>query len=156
VIKIIDFEDPVKDFRFYDPLVFQMLGLWLKSWPAIWESQSIEFASVVYSESTDLLTGDREALVNGLLEIKTEQALVHAFRQSKSLAQFTQQMHIWFDAFRTLKLIHNLRDSGLPGIDYATLADNQIYTSLLEIDSDLGGFHNRLQNNLSQQPTVAC
>jgi len=156
VIKITDFEDPVKDFRFYDPLVFEMLGLWLKSWPAIWESQSTEFASVVCSESTGILTGNRKALVNGLLEIKTEQALVHAFRQSKSLAQFTQQMHIWFDAFRTLKLIHNLRDSGLPGIDYATLAGNQTYTRLLAIDSDLNDFHNRLQNSLSQETTVAC
>jgi hypothetical protein len=154
VIKITDFEDPVMGFRFYDPLVFEMLGLWLKSWPAIWESQSTEFASAVYSESTEILTGNQEALVNGLLEIKTEQALVHAFRQSKSLAQFTQQMHIWFDAFRTLKLIHNLRDSGLPGIDYATLAGKQIYTSLLVIDSDLNAFHNRLLNNLSQQPTM--
>lgn len=148
VIKITDFEDPVKDFRFYDPLVFQMLGLWLKSWPAIWESQSTEFASVISSEKVDKLESNHQSLISGLLELKTEQALVHAFRQSKSLAQFTQQMHIWFDAFRTLKLIHNLRDSGLPGIDYATLADNQIYTSLLAIDSDLNGFHNRLQSNL--------
>jgi hypothetical protein len=149
VIKITDLEDPVKDFRFYDPVVFELLGLWLESWPAIWQSQSTEFASVISSEKTDKLASNRESLITGLLEIKTEQALVHAFRQSKSLAQFTQQMHIWFDAFRTLKLIHYLRDSGLPGIDYAELADHKTYARLLAMDSDLECFHSLLQNNLS-------
>ena len=149
VIKITDMEEPVNDFRFYDPLVFEMLGIWLQSWPAIWQSQSTEFASVLFPETADKLAGNRQALISGLLGIKTEQALVHAFKQSKSLGQFTQQMHIWFDAFRALKLIHSLRDSGLPGLDYTALVDNQAYARLLTIDSDLNGFNKRLKNYLS-------
>jgi len=149
VIKITDLEDPLNDFRFYDPMVFEMLGIWLQSWPAIWQSQSTDFASALFSETADKLAGNRQALISGLLGIKTEQALVHAFKQSKSLGQFTQQMHIWFDAFRALKLIHSLRDSGLPGLDYTALVDNQAYARLLTMDSDLSGFNKRLKNYLS-------
>jgi hypothetical protein len=149
VIKITDMENPLNDFRFYDPLVFEMLGVWLQSWPAIWESQSIDFASVIFSETADKLASNQHALMIGLLGIKTELALVHAFKQSKSLAQFTRQMHIWFDAFRALKLIHSLRDSGLQGIDYAALVNNQAYADLLALDSDLNAFNKRLKNYLS-------
>jgi len=149
VINITDLEDPVEDFRFYNPAVFEMLGLWLQSWPAIWQSQSTDFEAVINSEVADKSKNNWRALITGLLEIKTEQALVHAFRQSKDFEQFTKQMHTWFDAFRTLKLIHSLRDSGMPGIEYAALIYNQTYARFLTMDSDLKSFHNRLQSYLA-------
>jgi len=130
VIKITDMTDPVKDFRFYDPTVFELLQQWLQSLPAIWKSRSKDLATNIESQS----------LLAGLKQIKTDQALDHAFRQSKDLDQFTRQMHTWFDAFRTLKLIHILRDLHLPTISYAELAGSQTYSRLLRTDPDLLAF----------------
>jgi len=130
VIKITDLTDPVRDFRFYDPAVFELLQQWLQSLPAIWKSHSKDLATNIESQS----------LLAGLKQIKTDQALDHAFRQSKDLDQFTRQMHTWFDAFRTLKLIHILRDLHLPTISYAELVGSQTYSRLLRTDPDLLAF----------------
>jgi hypothetical protein len=127
VIKITDLADPVRDFRFYDPAVFELLRQWLHSLPAIWQSRSKDLATSIESQS----------LLAALKQIKTDQALDHAFRQSKDLDQFTRQMHTWFDAFRTLKLIHILRDLHLPVISYAELVRNQTYSRLLRLDPNL-------------------
>jgi hypothetical protein len=82
----------------------------------------------------------RQALLDGLKKIKTGQALEHAFRQSKNPEQFARQMHTWFDAFRTLKLIHHLRDFYQPNISYATLEANSSYRHLLACDAELSAF----------------
>ncbi len=84
--------------------------------------------------------------------MKTDQALEHAFRQSRSLDQFTRQVHTWFDAFRTLKLIHFLRDDCLPSISYVELETSALYRHLLTEDPDLLAFHNRLRKNPEMEP----
>lgn len=158
VIKITELTNPVRDFRFYDPAVFELLRLWLQRLPAIWSSGSTQLDSVIFSDQglDDFANGDhdREAIQDSVLlvlrTIKTEQALAHAFRQSKDLAQFTRQMHTWFDAFRTLKLIHGLRDSCLPAINYAALETNQVFTDLLAHDQELMVFHQQLSRKLNE------
>jgi len=141
VIKITDLTDPVRDFRFYDPAVFELLQQWLQSLPAIWSSCSKDLATNIESQS----------LLAGLKQIKTDKALDHAFRQSKDLDQFTRQMHTWFDAFRTLKLIHILRDLHFPTISYVELVRHQIYSRLLTKDLDLLAFHEHLKKDQSQE-----
>jgi len=122
VIKITDLADQLREFRFYDPAVFELLNLWLQSLPAVWKSGSNELCNMP------------ESLLTGLMKIKTEQALTHAFKQSKDLNQFTRQMTIWFDAFRTLKLIHSLRDHGLPSISYAELMEHRTYREIQRLN----------------------
>ena len=61
-------------------------------------------------------------------------------------------MHTWFDAFRTLKLIHFLRDQYLPSIAYAKLKANTQYQHLLMTDPDLLAFHVRLRKTLATEP----
>jgi recombinational DNA repair protein (RecF pathway) len=41
-------------------------------------------------------------------------ALAHCARQASSDAGFIRHFHGWFDAFRSLKFIHALRDAGWP------------------------------------------
>jgi hypothetical protein len=79
--------------------------------------------------------------------IKTEQAVEHAFRQSKNPDQFKRQVHTWFDALRTLKLIHALRDLSLPSINYAALQASPQFHELLASDPDLSAFHELLRHN---------
>ena len=49
-----------------------------------------------------------------LCEMGWLQALQHCRRQGKTREQYLRQFHQWFDAFRTLKFIHALRDDALP------------------------------------------
>jgi len=161
VIKITDLQNPVRDFRFYDPEVFELLRLWLSTLPAIWSSGATQLDARMFPgrDQGYVAIGDhdREVMQDSLLlvlkTIKTEQALAHAFRQSRDLAQFTRQMHTWFDAFRTLKLIHGLRDSCLPAISYAVLETNQAFTGLLAHDQELMVFHQQLSRKLSESKT---
>ena len=141
--------DPVRDFRFYDPVVFELLQHWLQCLPSIWQSRSNEFSSCILPGQP----GDRDrcekrqALLAGLKKIGTGKALDHAFRQSRDLDQFKRQMHIWFDAFRTLKLIHGLRER-LPSVSYTGLAANRIFCRLLAQDPDLSGLNEKLRQKL--------
>ena len=153
VNKITGLADPVSEFQFYDPAVFGLLKTWLMSLPAIWHSGSTVLAAQVFQDQPyDGQVHELQALLRGLKEIKTEQALEHAFRQSRSLDQFIRQMHTWFDAFRTLKLIHFLRDLCLPSINYAKLKANPAYQGLLTQDSDLLAFHEYLRKTLATTP----
>jgi len=150
VNKITGLADPVSDFRFYDPVVFELLKLWLQSLPAVWESGSTELSPDIFpDQQMENRSQKLQALLAGLKIIKTDLALVHAFRQSKNLDQFTRQMHTWFDAFRTLKLIHFLRDGDYPSIPYAKLEVNPVFRHLLIKDSGLLAFHEHLRKNLA-------
>jgi len=154
VSKITALADPLSDFRCYDPLVFQLLKTWLQSLPVIWASGSATLTLEVFSNQPENQGQmvQRQALLAGLQKIKTEQALEHAFRQSRDLHQFIRQMSTWFDAFRTLKLIHLLRESVLPSISYVELAAHPAYQYLLTKDPDLLAFHHQLSEYLALQP----
>jgi hypothetical protein len=148
VNKITGYDDPVKEFRFYDPAVFEMLGLWLQCLPGIWQSRSSELNLNMFPGAPfDRRVEDQNqfenqlSLLSALKKMRTESALDHAFRQSKDLDQFTRQTHTWFDAFRTLKLIHYIRDERLPSISYSILSAHQIFSQLLTQDVELLAFH---------------
>ena len=140
---------PVSDFEFYNPAVFKLLQHWLQSLPEVWQSGSERLRAELFSGLAENQGehGHAQALLTGLNMIKTEQALEHAFRQSNNLAQFTRQVHTWFDALRTLKLIHALRDLGLPSINYAALYASSQFHELLASDPDLLAFHELLRHN---------
>lgn len=152
VNKITGLADPVKDFSFYHPVVFELLQLWLQSLTTIWKSGSSDLTKSIFAQQA----GDpdqslkQQALLDGLKKIKTDKALEHAFRQSKNPEQFARQMHTWFDAFRTLKLIHNLRDFHQANISYATLEANSSYCHLLACDAELSAFAAELPFALAQ------
>ena len=151
VNKMTALADVVNDYRFYDPRVFGLLGLWLGSWPALWQTQNNELQGDVFGNhaTLDLLEANPQeheirCLLEALRGLKTDAAQVHAFKQSKSLEQFIRQMHIWFDAFRSLKLIHALRDQLLPSISFSELCDRPEYLLLLTRDADLRDCHEQL------------
>ena len=155
VNKITGLADPVKEYQFYDPRVFEQLGLWLQSLPSVWRSGCSDLTIDIFPDSSGdhIQLEKHQALLDCLKEIKIEKALSHAFRQSNSLEQFTRQVHTWFDAFRTLKLIHSLRDLLLPSISYAMLESNPIFQRLLARDPDLLAFHDQLRkNSVAEKP----
>ena len=64
---------------------------------------------------------DDERLVFCLEELGLEKAVAHARRHGTTPERFLKHLHDWFDAFRTLRLIHLLRDNGLGSLTYADL-----------------------------------
>lgn len=143
VNKITALSEPVREFRFYDPAVFGLLRQWLQAWPDIWQSGSADLDSGIFIDPNRDNGG--QMLMAGLNAIGAEKALVHSFRQSRDLDQFTRQMHTWFDAFRTLKLIHFLRDEYMCSISYAELEARRGFGQLLKVDTELQHFHNQLK-----------
>ena len=108
---------------FYHPHCYAMLRALLGCLP--------ELAADPERELADLLAGQglapaaaRQAHVV-LLALGLERALAHCRRQGRSSAQFLRQFHQWFDAFRTLKFIHAIRDAGHPMQSLAQLGPLQ-------------------------------
>ena len=133
VIKIDNLDNPDKDYDFYHPMVFQLLKHWLEALPGIWaEGLPVLSANNLTYPPDESFKGSEHLLVEGLKTIGIEYALAHAFRQSNSQNQFLKQMHTWFDAFRTLKLIHYLRDHGLSSMNIGDLSANPIYKQILK------------------------
>lgn len=108
-------EDPLREFPFYHPAVFSALASWLALTPALFTAGNAENAWQLLNETTagELPYGILAELIGGL---GGRRALEHAFAHGRDLDRFAAHLHHWFDAFRTLKLIHALRDSHLPSI----------------------------------------
>jgi len=129
--KLMELENPKKEFLLYHPTVFSLLGSWLGSLPAFWQSRSSDVDAIL----------SQPALIGGLEEQGATRALQHALRQSSDAGQFNRQMHTWFDAFRTRKLIHYLRDHHLPSISYAALVAEHNLDHLFRHESILPDLH---------------
>jgi len=139
--KIIKLDNPAGEFLLYHPSVFGFLRGWLGSLPAFWESRSDNLRAI-------LSQPDYQILVAALEESGAKQALQHALRQSSDISQFKRQMHTWFDAFRTLKLIHYLRDHHSPSISFEQLVTEQDVEHLFRHESMLSRLHETLRKPL--------
>ena len=95
-------------FELYHPLIFNYLGIWLAAIPALWQDR--------HRVQT---LGLREwwpydpNILETLSRLKLETVLPQAYRQCRDESRFQKYLWVWFDAFKTLKFIHNLRDTGL-------------------------------------------
>lgn len=87
---------------YYNPTVFSELNSVLTAIPAIWENPQ----SALEALSKPAAQALTEA---GLLEFTEKR-----YRQDKSLEQYKISFNAWFDAFRTLKFIHNIASSYKP------------------------------------------
>jgi hypothetical protein len=105
VNKISALQNPDEEYLFYHPQCFVHLKNWINTIPELWESKKLS------KPIKDKL------LLNSLITIGADQALVHALENSKNQESFIKHMNNWFDAFRTLKLIHELRDTSLHSIN---------------------------------------
>ena len=153
--RIMELKDPAREFLLYHPLIFGLLRYWLGSLSAFWQARSSDIAAVLSRGTATDQQGsfsnhplmDQQALIGGLEKSGAAEALQHAFRQSSDAIQFNRQMHTWFDAFRTLKLIHHLRDHHLPSVSFKALVTEQNPDHLLKHESILPGLHKTLGND---------
>jgi hypothetical protein len=153
--RIMELEDPAREFLLYHPALFGLLRSWLGSLPAFWQSRSSDIGVILsrgpVTEQQGSLSNhspmDLQVLIGGLEESGAAEALQHALRQSSDANQFKRQMHTWFDAFRTLKLIHHLRDHHLPSIGFETLVTEPNLDHLLKHESTLPGLHKAMHKD---------
>lgn len=101
----------------YHPLCFQFLKRWLKFCLEFLESSSPSFAEYWGHQSHKLLLTDESNFFSFLDQFDAFNQLekMKKLGNQKKLKQ--KQFHDWFDAFKTLKLIHFLREHEFPSIE---------------------------------------
>ncbi len=109
--KINELNEPKNEYLYYHPQCFLYLKKWLEVLPLLWKGNELEH-----------LLKDK-LLQQSLIEIGVEKAILHAQQHSSSQSGFSRHMHNWFDSFRTLKLIHTLRNKALDSINFEQLQD---------------------------------
>ncbi len=118
-------------FSLYHPLVFAHLSAWLGVLAAIARSGGDAEAGLAQLPSstpffrTDVLTGALEKM--GAFD-----AVQDALRLSKDEETLLRHLHTWFDALKTVQLIHALRDGGLPSIGYHQALTEAPFTGLAD------------------------
>ena len=95
---------------FYHPGCFAALRALLRTAPVLWRNTGADLPSLLCAAGLDRSLA--QASCSALATMGLAKALSHCQRQGKSQDQFTRQFHQWFDAFRSLKFIHALRDAG--------------------------------------------
>ena len=106
-------------YKIYNPKIFDLLEAWCKALKAI-NDASVHSASKTVQHravsALDLI--DRPHLRAALIAIGAPEALTTAAAQSPRPAIRQKWLADWFDAFRTLKLVHALRTTGFPDIPW--------------------------------------
>ncbi len=109
---ILDRTDPGAATLFYHPYCFMALRALLASLPELANTPDQDIAPLLRRHGLDETLAAQSH--RALTAQGVHAALVHCQKQSTSSAQFQRQFHQWFDALRTLKFIHALRDAGWP------------------------------------------
>jgi len=110
--RIAGFDQPLEQFRIYDPRCFAFIGDWTRQFERLFsdgEHVALDRARERLSERVPA-----ETVREWAEQFDIDSALKHAFKQADSKGAFVRHMHVWFDAFRTLKTIHFLRDRCFP------------------------------------------
>ncbi|MGK7890770.1 MAG: hypothetical protein AB4042_15670, partial [Leptolyngbyaceae cyanobacterium] len=106
-------------FTFYHPQIFVHLRDWLQCIDQLW---SVDTEAIAHLEHWFSHSPWADApWIDHVLDIGLTQTLQQAHRQSRDRAHFHRFMQTWFDAFRTLKFVHYLRDHHYPSLSFEQL-----------------------------------
>jgi hypothetical protein len=108
--KIRELEASGGQYRVYDPQVFELLGKWLSAMPVLSQGEEWDVATQAFPQEL------RTTLAS--MKAPEEHALILANR--KTPKDRLRHWNTWFDGFKTLKLIHLLRDAQFPNQDLDT------------------------------------
>ncbi len=97
------------EYLLFDPAVFGVLKEWLE----IYNSDAISDPQEILNQAKEI----HIELYNFLLQNNYPKQWEKILSNTKSGRQLTHQRKIWFDGFKTLKLIHHLRDTAFPKIN---------------------------------------
>ncbi len=107
---ISDFTRSIKNnFLLYDPNIFEIL----KDWLQLFQESGFESPQNLFVKTNSIHPG----LSKFLEQRKFESSWQNILDNSKTIGQLNKQKNNWFDAFKTLKLVHYLRDNYFPSIN---------------------------------------
>ena len=106
------------EYILYDPRTFRIL----KDWLEIFNSKNV-FNAEEYLKAAEVIN---TSLKEFLIMNNFQQSWNKILNNSKSEIQVQKQKNIWFDGFRTLKLIHYLRDNGYPPVNMFRAIDELV------------------------------
>ncbi len=122
-------------FRLYHPLVFAHLAGWIRVLAAIARS-----GGDLAQPMEELPTGNpffRSDLLREALErMGAVRAIREAMDRSHDEETLLRHLHTWFDAFRTLKLLHALRDGGFASLPWREALAEAPFTNLSSSTED--------------------
>lgn len=95
------------EYTLYKPVIFEIIKSWLKLYSAIHLSVNV---GQILNESKEI----NNHLYLFLVQQKFENDWINIIKNTKSEIQLEKQKLNWMDSFRTLKLIHFLRDNEFP------------------------------------------
>jgi hypothetical protein len=117
VQRILDLQEGKQDYCYYHPEIFNLLKSTLASFISLWHYRD------------DLTTWFQELpeiVHSALVEIGFENFVEK--QKNNSEKQFTKQLVVWFDAFKTLKFIHNIRANHYQDIHLALALSKAPFT----------------------------
>jgi len=117
---------PVSEHLYYHPEIFTLLKNWLDIIPEIWPNRSVIDIKFL-SRKAQNYQQPLEDCLNRLRVLKTIQS---GLDQYKTANTFERYLHHWFDAFRTLKFIHILRDSQFNSVPAKSLVDAPFFDNI--------------------------
>jgi hypothetical protein len=97
------------EYLLYDPKSFIVLKTWLE----VFNDTLISDQSALMKISKNI----NPTLANFLMQQDFENFINKVLLKNNTPTEIEKQKHFWFDAFRTLKLIHYLRDETYPNIN---------------------------------------
>ena len=97
------------EYLLYDPKSFIILKTWLE----VFSNQSI----INNSDLINIARNINPALSLFLIQQDLENFINKVLKKNSNPVEIEKQKHYWLDAFRTLKLIHYLRDTIYPNIN---------------------------------------
>lgn len=131
LLDLVSSRKSLEAFSLYHPLVFAHLAAWLRALAAIARSGgSLDTALAGLPEENPFFRAD--LLVGTLEKLGAFQAVREAVGTSKDEETLLRRLHTWFDAFKTLKLIHALRAGGLPSISYHQALTEAPFSGLID------------------------
>jgi len=118
-VKALAERDSVFDLPLYHPQTFSYLKAFLNWARTLCHEDSYNSNSPLAIPGS-VLSGnfDGPLLLAVSEQMGLPSALTHCFEQGQSAEKRLQHFHTWFDAFKTLKFIHAIRDKKLASITY--------------------------------------
>jgi len=122
-------------FGLYHPIVFAHLAAWLRVLDAIARSRGdLSQALRALPESNPFFRPD--LLEEAVERLGAPKAIADAVGGSSGEATLRRHLHIWFDGFRTRKLVHSLRDGGFSSLPWREALAEAPFTGLAASTED--------------------
>ena len=119
-----------RPFRLYNPRSFAALARWLEVIERYSQSPAQEPRALLASGRAGALQpGEVEILDSCLEAMGAFAAVLDARGRTRGTVALKKRLWDWFDGFRTLKLIHRLRDAGHEDVPWASALDRAPFVS---------------------------